>query len=79
MIVVSHNRDLLFLQLRQRFDLFAAGADQHQHVVLQYRERTRARRYLGVGAQHRKVRLPAVELRERLRAIGVGHDLQPQL
>ena len=41
-------------------------------------QRAGARRDLGVGAQHRKVGLPAIERGERLGAVGVGHDLETQ-
>ena len=75
---VSHNGNLLLLQLGQRFDLPVAGAEQQQHVVLQDRDRAGAGRYLGVGAQHRKIRLLAVELRKRLGVVGIGNDLEMQ-
>ena len=75
---VGENGDLLFLQLRDGLDLLAAGADQQQHVVFEDRDRAGAGRDLGVGAQYRKVGLLAVELRERLGVVAVGHDLEPQ-
>jgi hypothetical protein len=46
--------------------------------VLQDGKRACARRDLCIGAQHRKIGLPAIELRERLGAVGVGHDLETQ-
>ena len=75
---VGHNRDLLFLQLRDRLDLFAAGTDQQHHVMFQDRDGAGAGRDLGVGAQYRKIGVLAVELRERLGVVAVGHDLELQ-
>ena len=79
MVAVGQNRDLLFLQLRKRLDLLVGRAEQQQHVVLEDCQRTRARRYLCVGAQYGKIGLPAIELRQRFAAIGVGDDLEAQL
>ncbi len=42
-------------------------------------KRAGAGRHLDVGAQHRKIGLPAIELCERFGAIGIGHDLEVQL
>jgi len=41
-------------------------------------ERPGARRDLGVDAQHRKIGLPAIELRQRLGIVGIERDLQAQ-
>jgi hypothetical protein len=46
--------------------------------VLEEGERPGARRDLGVGAQHRKIGLPAIELRQRLGIVGIERDLQAQ-
>ena len=42
------------------------------------RQSAGAGRYPGVGAQYRKVGILAVELRQRLCIVAVGHDLEPQ-
>ncbi len=78
-VAVGQNRDLLFLQLRKRLDLFVGRAEQQHYVVLEDGQRPRAGRYLCVGAQHGKIGLPAIELRQRFAAIGVGHDFEAQL
>ena len=77
-LAVGHDRDLLFLQVRDGLDLLAAGTDQQQHVMIEDRDRAGAGRDLGVGAQNRKVGFLAVELRQRLGIVAVGHDLEPQ-
>ena len=77
-IAVGDDRDLLFLQFGNRLDLLAAGADQQKQVVIENGERAGAGRNSGVGAQYRQVCLLAVELRERLRIVAVGRDLEPQ-
>ena len=41
-------------------------------------KRAGAGRDLGIGAQHDKIGLPVIELRERFRAIGVGYDREAQ-
>ncbi len=79
MVAVGQNRDLLFLQLRKRLDLLVGRAEQQHYVVLEDGQRPRAGRYLCVGAQHGKIGLPAIELRQRFAAIGVGHDFEAQL
>ena len=77
-LAVGDDRDLLFLQVRDGLDLLAAGADQQQQVMIENCERAGARRNPGVGAQNRQVGLLAVELRQRLCIVAVGHDLEPQ-
>ena len=77
-LAVGHDRDLLFLQLGNGFDLLAAGTDQQKQVVIEDRKRAGAGRDPGVGAQYRKVGLLAVELRQCLCIVAVGHDLEPQ-
>ncbi len=77
-LAVGDDRDLLFLQFGNRLDLLAAGADQQKQVVIENGERAGAGRNSGVGAQYRQVRFLAVELRERLCIVAVGHDLESQ-
>src|SRR6476620_4427786 len=59
-----------------RLDLLAAGAEQQHHVMIEAGTRARVRRDLGVGTQHRQVGLFAVDLRKRLGAVRIGHDLE---
>ena len=54
------------------------GLSSSNDVVIEDRDGAGAGRDLGVGAQDRKIGLPAVELRERLGVVAVGHDLEPQ-
>ena len=75
---VGQHGDLLFLQIRYGLDLLAAGTDQEHHVVIKDSDGAGARRDLRVGAQNRKVGVPAVELRERLGVVAVRHDLELQ-
>ena len=42
------------------------------------RQRAGAGRHPGIGTQHREIGLPAVELGQRLRVVGIGNDLEPQ-
>jgi hypothetical protein len=58
--------------------IFAARADQQQHVMLQDGKRADAGRDLRIGAQYRKIGLSAIELRERAGAVDVGHDLETE-
>jgi len=44
--------------------------------MVEDRQRPRPRRDLGVGPQHDKVGLAAVELRERFGIVGVGYNLE---
>ena len=67
-----------FFRSAMRLDLLAGGADQQHHVVLEDGDGAGARRDFRVGAQDGKVGLPAVELRERLGVVAVGHDLELQ-
>ena len=77
-LAVGDHSDFLLLQVRNGLDLLAAGADQQEQVMIENGERAGARRNPGVGAQNRQICLFAVELRERLCIVAVGHDLEPQ-